>query len=67
MLVLMLLYPCNELAKNRNDCFSLPLSHLHVNERYSNTNNREVKHGVIGRRQTAKIASDFEFFSFVRK
>ena len=28
---------------------------------------REVKHAVIGRRQTAKIASDFEFFSFVRK
>ena len=29
--------------------------------------NREVKHDVIGRRQTAKIASDFEFFCFVRK
>ena len=29
--------------------------------------NREVKHDVIGRRQTAKVASDFEFFSFVRK
>ena len=28
---------------------------------------REVKHDVISRRQTAKIASDFEFFSFVRK
>ena len=28
---------------------------------------REVKHDVIGRGQTAKIASDFEFFSFVRK
>ena len=26
-------------------------------------NNREVKHDVNGRRQTAKITSDFEFFS----
>ena len=25
--------------------------------------NREVKHDVNGRRQTAKITSDFEFFS----
>ena len=27
--------------------------------------NREVKHDVNGRRQTAKITSDFEFFSFI--
>ena len=54
------LYEVRAINTSLANCIDQPYFHCRV---YND--NREVKHDVNGRRQTAKITSDFEFFSSI--